>query len=681
MIDLVICAVIAILVFYIIHVMLSCIRKNRVDRIKYIRSFKKGKFTFIFFPSFILFLIGTLYSGLNPINAFLSSISNTINLIALKFEYSSISKLIADNNLYSITVYSCFFLVFVNAMLFFASLFNQRLFELFSRLKIGNPRKNEVLILGYNEENINIVDSLKDRNINTFVIGHLSSDECNDLYLKGTGYVRDGYLEVIENRIKSIEKRDGDLTIIINTFNDELNIRSLKNMISILAEDAKFNGESILAKLRICVFGSPSCESLYHELEAMGHGCIHYINKYKLIAFDLVDRHPLASCLDSRHIDYSTTLIKQGVDISYCIIGFGKTGREALFSLISDNQFLRECNGRKTLKEIKYTIIEKESQCTDKNFVHCLQRYYGFMDYCMKNELKDDYLELAPLPAKLEFHNDTDINSTRCIETIYKSLDIGNDLSFTTFIICFGSDLENIDFAKKLVDNLNGWAVKDYRIFVKVRKKENVAMFSFDEKIQLFGIESEVVYNYEKIRNDPFTKIAIARDLSYETLKANKSKTITSDEENNWYKKNATKRKNNIYGALNIKSKLALLGLDVKENSSDSHQLAKRYNDEARENLAIQEHYRWNAFMICSGFIPVPIGRIKDGEGNGTDYEKREHANICTWEALDDYAKIVSSKTGKSINETDVKVYDYQAMDCCKSYLECIGCGLRVKES
>ena len=81
-----------------------------------------------------------------------------------------------------------------------------------------------------------------------------------------------------------------------------------------------------------------------------------------------------------------------------------------------------------------------------------------------------------------------------------------------------------------------------------------------------------------------------------------------------------------------------------------------------RDNFARQEHERWNAYMISSGYVPATIEEIRTLEKSEM-LARRKHANITTFEGLIDYRKIMSEKNGMSEADNDVIKYDYQIMD------------------
>ena len=93
-----------------------------------------------------------------------------------------------------------------------------------------------------------------------------------------------------------------------------------------------------------------------------------------------------------------------------------------------------------------------------------------------------------------------------------------------------------------------------------------------------------------------------------------------------------------------------------------------------RQNLAVQEHLRWNAFMISRGFIPASLQKIlSDRENLGKDYRLRTHSNLTTEEGLIDFRKIAVKLTGKTEAKADIINYDFHLMDDAWWYLNMFG--------
>ncbi len=93
--------------------------------------------------------------------------------------------------------------------------------------------------------------------------------------------------------------------------------------------------------------------------------------------------------------------------------------------------------------------------------------------------------------------------------------------------------------------------------------------------------------------------------------------------------------------------------------------------DITRKNLSVQEHYRWNAYMIMDGFVPGSIQQIRKGQDR--DYSKRFHTNLTTMEGLFEYRKLKSRFHRISEVDADMINRDYQQMDGVRIYLNRIG--------
>ena len=209
------------------------------------------------------------------------------------------------------------------------------------------------------------------------------------------------------------------------------------------------------------------------------------------------------------------------------------------------------------------------------------------------------------------------------------------------------------------------------------------------------------------IRRDEFEELAIKRNLmyDYENSRIENSNVPYEDIEIcakcNWYvTMDNNKRASNFYSILSLRMKLQLLGLDCTmgekpenageclksnaeyfkiyagddnptvampgfgENGKDVYSYRKMpeksdFSGGARGNLTVQEHYRWNAYMISCGFIPQSI---KETLENGSrNYLTRTHGNLSTFEGLFDFRKSMAEHCGCGEEEYDVvnqKMYD-----------------------
>ena len=418
-------------------------------------------------------------------------------------------------------------------------------------------------------------------------------------------------------------------------------------------------------------------------------------------------------------MDFQTSLVKENVNINAFLIGFGKTNQELFLTSVANNQFITKNVDDKDpqLKQVNYYIFDKNETEKNKNLNH---NYYRYKNECT-NLNQADYLPFPSLPA-LEFPLHLDINDCNFYNQI-KSIASKNANDENFIIIAFGSDLENIDLAHKLVEKRKEWDIPNFIIFVKVRSvlseenKEQKKLILNDEKCFFFGNEREVVYNIKKITNNHINKMAIMRNEIYaiETNLTNNNYSITDSiikeiketKYKDWLEDSQTQRLSNFYGCLSLKSKLNLMGLDyckIDENNeialSEEEYLSiyagtdkpnfvytiNEYNgkkiikytldfpESRRRNMAIHEHLRWNSYMITKGTIPATREQIKselifdkkkqkNKFSNGKNFDVRRHGNLTTFEGLIEFRKIIADRDNCNEEQTDVIKYDYQLLD------------------
>lgn len=698
----------------VISVVVNLIRKSRAERITYIRSFKKGKGVLIYLFAIPLYWIGSVYAGTNHLEGFFYSVRRIVDLIVLKYDIGPVQGLFNASSIYRFTLYFCFILVFLNAILFAFSLVNQYLWNYFTDLSFKLSRKEKVLLFGNNAQNYYIYKSEKNRS--KIIIDKVDDKEAIGLYMKNIRYdsvaLFDKYISGV---VTKCVKRNQGTKVIINTGDDERNIELCRSFIKHIFKFDENQRLVCFKLLKIFVFGDPRYEAIYEDITSDSFGCISYINKYQKIAMDFIDKYPFAKFMTEKHIDYNTSLIKDDVEINALLIGFGKTNQEIFLTSVANNQFVTKVNGDICIKKVKYHIFDKNPAENNKNLNHNYNRF--------KNEFKgikaDDYLPLPDNPAE-EYFYQLDVNAVDFYSQIRKAT-VATENGVNFIIIAFGTDLENIDMAQKLVYKCREWGIKNISIFVKVRGDHKGQNLLEEDNCYTIANEREVVYNIEKILGDSFVKMAQMRnevyDLEYELtqsddedLTESKATEIKERAYRNWFvKKTPNERASNLYCCLSLRSKLNLMGLDcclIDEN--DKPALTEReyleiyarndqpdldfynlkvegkpivhysldFKDSRRTNLAILEHLRWNSFMISKGMVPASKKLILEEVGsdgrftNGKNYAIRRHGNITTYNGLLEFRKMIALRDikkypsmEKAEEGKDVIKYDYQLLD------------------
>ncbi len=710
----------------VVYVTIGIFSKSHYDSVTFIRSFKKGKCAFIYLIALPLYFIGHLYSGkMDWLNSIFSAIKEVVNLVVLKYNTSSITALMTDNRLYYVTVYICFALVSVNALLFTMSFVSQRIWLFFHRLAGLLTHRETLIIFGNNKENQAIYRSDKTRY--KTVYAKLTDEEAVELYKKEIFFASvSSYEATVEKIFNRGEKRQ---IIVVNTGDDETNMIICRHIVTEIEKREDKKNLKLFRSLSVFVFGDPRFEDIYEDIVSSGLGCIHYINKYQKIAMDFIDRYPLTYFMDKRQIDYETSLIKKDVDINVIMIGFGKTNRQIFLTSVANNQFLTEGEDGPVLKQVKYHVYDKEEADNNKNLNH---NYYRFINECEGVSAEDgDYLPFPAEPAVIiPCYND--INHKNFYKGIRSIVQRNpNDANF--IVIAFGSDLENIDMAQKLVEKRREWGVKNLVIFVKARTWHKELSHLDEDNCFFIGNENDTVYDIELIIRDKIFTMSHLRNETYRLeyeITENPDIELTEEylEEHSdradkvWYTRlHELQRESNLYCCLSLRSKLNLMGLDYcridekpeavamteeqyldwyagrdlpdtshYKHTANGKKIVKYplyFNETTRRfNMTVHEHQRWNSYMISKGMVPATKTQIreeyfinKDGEVEYTDgrnYEMRRHGNITTFKGLEEFRRIVAERDNVPEIQKDVIKYDYQILD--DAYWLLTKCGYKI---
>ena len=703
-------ACLVILSLELLAVLVNTILKKRPQRIAFLRSFKKGKCAIIYVTAIPLYFVGHLYAGQDLPKAFFNAISKIINLVVLKYDVGSVEALMNVDPLYRFTIYFCFVLVGCNAVILTLSLITQHVWCAVQTFKATVTRRDKLFLFGNNRHNVSIYKSDKRRS--KTVIDRMDTKACERLYLDGVSYISVSSFENAVRRLFGLVKRlDREYVVVVNTGEDEQNIQICRMLIDSINGAPEQIKSRLFLKMKVYVFGDPRYEAIYGDIVSSGLGCIHYVNKYQKIAVDFIDRYPFTKFMDETQIDYETSLVREDVDINVLLIGFGKTNQQIFLTSVANNQFLTAGEGDPVLKKVKYFIFDKNEAENNKNLNH---NYYRYKYECAGLRA-EDYLPLPTLPAEETYYrldvNDHDFYN-RIRQTARRS---PKDVTFA--VIAFGTDLENIDMAQKLVEKRKEWELDNLVIFVKVRAWRKEQTLLENEGCYFIGNERDVVYDIDKIVGDKMFRMAQMRnevyDLEYDITHGGIEVSEQTVKENHamaywiWYvKKSQMERESSMYGCLSLRSKLNLRGLDYCEAAAcEGEALSEEeyllhyagddmpdrskysvtaggkpivsytldFKDSRRRNMAIHEHQRWNSFMISKGMIPASRERIatetavnEKGETrytNGKNYAVRRHGNLTTFEGLVEYRRMIAARDGVSEAEKDVIKYDYQLLD------------------
>lgn len=696
-------ACILLLAAFLLYVVCSFLKKSRDERINALRNFKKGKCVTVYVLSIPLYTIGRLYGGQNVIDSFFSAMNDAVSLVVANFDTSDVAALMADNRWYVAAITLCYTVVVINAVLFTASLIYQNVATYLGSKRWEFSRKSKLLLVGNNGENEMIYRS-EDCRIKA-ITDSISEEEGKKLYSKGLRYIsKEDPTDLIFKQIKKSQKRHNELVIVINTHDDEKNISLCKSIITALPAASEDKAEHVkaLSLFRVYVFGDPRYEDVYNEVSESSMGTVRYVNKYRQIAVDFIDRYPVSHFMTEEQLDVDTALIREGVNINLSMIGFGKTNRQIFLTSVANNQFITEEKGEIRLKQVNYTVFDKCPAENNKNLNHS---YYRFKNELLNADEKD-FLPFPDAPANESYYH-LDINSPE-FYTRLKGTVTASKKDVNMIVIAFGTDLENLDLAQKLLQKRAEWNAEDTVIFVKVRSGNRDHSVFGEKNCYLIGDEAQTVYNISRIDNGKLDRMAKMRNrvysVEYEAASSGKTpdrndvERIFAEADYNWYaEKTTTERESNIYGCLSIRSKLGLMGLDYGTEGdalteseyldiyskgypieyidgicADGKKIVKyglEHKASKRTALAIHEHYRWNSFMISKGTVPATKEQIlseKNAKGrytNGKNYPCRRHGNLTTFDGLVEFRQMIAARDNASELQKDVIKYDFQLMD------------------
>ncbi len=580
------------------------------------------------------------------------------------------------------------------------------------------------VIVGYNDKNVSIINSIDKKQAYVFLACEASDDIAEFVYNEKVSHLplpQDANLgKMLTKTFVSFD--DKDVKVIINTDDDNQNLVYIEQLSTVIKEDdlSKYAIDKTRG-LSAFVFGEAQNASSFLRFVKNTNGCVQYINRHKLIAIDFVDKYPLTQFMGEDHIDYRSATIRPSVDINVVMLGFGKTNQQLFLTSVANNQFMQIENGTITQKDVNYFIYDKLDPRNDKNLNHNYARFTNEVD---KN---GDYLDLPKKPANETFYQ-LDINSVDFYNSIRQNLQAKEGrLSYNYVIIAVGDDLENLDVTEKITAKLAEWELASSKsaltkVFVRISNDNlctNVIDKNFakiDEtqnKFVTFGSEMSTVYNISKIIDEKFVLMARDKHLSYQTENAKtptEKQTALIKAWHKWYNVfDEVQRESNVYACLSIRMKLHLLGFDYALTSSPqasqnenymlkyqgldgeskkdeiiykgAHTLSSKndvlYTNDfvegsIRQTFAMQEHQRWNAYMITCGIIPSTKAQIESGDSK--NLALRRHGNITTFAGLVEFRKIMvevennkpeNKEAGIVVGEeqTDVIRYDYQLMD------------------
>lgn len=672
---------------------------DRAGKIEFIKSFKKGKCATIYCIAIPLYFMAAIYSGKSIVKSIFEAIYKAVYLVVLKYDYSY--SLIEDNAVFAVALYMCFALVIINAFMIVISLLHKQIWKNRRLSKFRKSGGDKCIIIGNSATGRQIYSSC---GCAKAIMDVMKKGDCDKLFAAGITYrdfdgkdrFRTWMNKSLTKLLESVRKSGNKLNVIINADDERKNL----SFSSMFLEFLGTLSDDYVSHIDVYAFGKREYESVYEAYEAKSRGCLHYIDEYTQLSVDFISRYPLTQYMDERQIDYESSLIRPNIDINVAMIGFGGANRQLFLSMLANNQFLTaDEKGNIVCKQVNYHLFDRRHA---KNGGCFNADYFRFgHDYNMAGGFKENEKKYLPFPEEPEkhFYHALDLNNIRFYDDLKSALSFREN-AVNEVIVALGDDYLNIDIGKRISAKLDEWRCGNCKVFVRIRDKKifkDGEIFFENGRCVAFGNEEDSIYNYSNIIYEQFNEMAIMRNCIYDVEHDMKHDVVTDEEwaksRIKWYtKRSALERWSNIYSCLALKSKLQLMGLDCRKKDEDEAEglSAEEYmsvyaaGDEPeieecdgmsrikytldfpcskRRNLAVQEHNRWNAYMLMKGFVPADKEQIIGDKKHGKNYVTRTHGNLTTFDGLVEYRRIVAEAENNTEEKVDVIKYDYQLLD------------------
>ncbi len=227
-------------------------------------------------------------------------------------------------------------------------------------------------------------------------------------------------------------------------------------------------------------------------------------------------------------------------------------------------------------------------------------------------------------------------------EAFYKILQ-ENIASIQYIVVCLGDDQTNMETAieiQRLVKRSN-LPIQPI-IAVHIRVQEDFEHFRVSENLpnlRFFGRNADI-FTESIIINESMDRMARQMNALFNSI-------YHIEPADNWRSLDSFTKESNRSAAANIATKLRLLGLEMFEkgkNKADGggKKSPVALNDylqgERLDNLARQEHLRWNAFHYASGWSSWPLSRTGEAK-KAKDLKNRRHACLVSWDELEEVTR------------------------------------------
>lgn|GEM_PF-4990045 len=556
----------------------------------------------------ILYTIGYIPADsgetLGIFSAAFKALFSTCRIFILESDFSDLNEAVLNNGFY---IFSLSLVHTLGAIFTIMTILSSFGVKFISRLKLlfGNFRQTYIF-LGFNEESLNLIKSLKTREKGRcFIVVENLQDRVED---------GDILIKLREDRFILIDAVWQDLTgfnklhIPKRLLNGELHIFALSS-------DESKNARVILSLLKQAQKDGINEEKLKFYVNSTDEYAEKYferVNKEKATDFevklfsipDITARQLFETYPIHDYLPFDTESAKALSGFTIFIAGLGLVGLEVLRKSLYMGQFVGG----------DYRAIIIDGEMTKKRGF-LFNKYPG---------LKDNYRieTYEAMPGSEEFYEV-----------------LGNNINAINYIvIALEDDKLNIETAVEIQRLANrSLSGKKPIIAVHITKDEDYEQLEKSmmlPDVRFFGRCSDI-FTESIIINETMDSMARKMNTLYNRI-------YNIEPADNWRDIDAFTKESNRSAASNIATKLRLLNLEMKEKNIDDNRsavdLSEYLTGERLENLSKQEHLRWNAFHFASGWVTWPLDQVGDAK-KAKDIINRRHACLVPWEELEDVTR------------------------------------------
>ena len=258
-------------------------------------------------------------------------------------------------------------------------------------------------------------------------------------------------------------------------------------------------------------------------------------------------------------------------------------------------------------------------------------------------------------------------------------LDEKNSSDATYIVVTMDNDQLNLSVADELYriyrQHLDFQDDRMPEIFTRVRSyaksnayNQNIAFLN-KRHIHLFGSTASI-FSDQTLFNTELENLAFAVHLAYQGKLQLDPKSKEYAHIRKEFKTSEYDRRSSMAVALHIPAKLFICNtVDKNENPILTDKNIQLYIDGTKHNpllchrLAVNEHNRWNAFMLSEGYQPATVEQMHQyakAVGNHKDDLSMLHPCITDWKSLDELEKVYNTTYGKS---KEFKKYDIEIVE------------------